>query len=154
MITYKQGNLLADEASALVNTVNMMGVMGKGIALQFRKEFPWNYRVYVDGCQGGLVGLGKLLVMDDTSETYGDKLIINLATKIRWDKPSEYAYIEYGLKALVECIHDYQIKSIALPALGCGNGGLDWKIVKPMIEKYLIDLPIIINVYEPQNQNL
>ncbi|MBS1527516.1 MAG: macro domain-containing protein [Bacteroidetes bacterium] len=150
MITYKQGNLLADEASALVNTVNMMGVMGKGIALQFKKEFPWNYRVYVDACQGGLVGIGKLLLMDDTSENYGEKLIINFATKIHWAKPSEYYFIEAGLKALVICIHDHTIKSIAIPALGCGNGGLDCNIVKPMIEKYLAPLDLIVNIYEPQ----
>jgi O-acetyl-ADP-ribose deacetylase (regulator of RNase III) len=153
MITYKKGNLLADEASALVNTVNMMGVMGKGIALAFKKEFPWNYRVYVDACHGGLVGIGKLLLMDDTSETYGSKLIINFATKIHWSKPSEYFFIEAGLEALVNCINDHKIPSIAIPALGCGNGGLDWQIVKPMIEKHLSGLNIIISIYEPQNLN-
>ena len=149
MITYKKGNLLADEASALVNTVNMMGVMGKGIALQFKKEFSWNYRVYVDACQGGLVGIGKLLLMDDTSETYCQKLIIIFATKTTWSKPSEYYYIEAGLKALVTCIHDHQIESVAIPALGCGNGGLDWTIVKAMMEKYLADLGTTIIIYEP-----
>ena len=153
MITYKKGNLLADEATALVNTVNIMGVMGKGIALAFKKEFPWNYRVYVDACQGGLVGIGKLLLMDDTSETYGSKLIINFATKIHWSKPSEYFFIEAGLEELVNCINDHKIPSIAIPALGCGNGGLEWQIVKPMIEKHLSGLNIIINIYEPQNLN-
>ena len=151
MITYKKGNLLADEASALVNTVNMVGVMGKGIALDFKKEFPWNYRVYLDAFQGGLVGIGKLLLMDDTSETYGAKLIINFATKIHWSNPSKYDYIEAGLEALVNCIHDHQIESIAIPALGCGNGGLDWAIVKPMMEKYLAGLSISIKIYEPGN---
>lgn len=151
MINYKNGNLLADEASALVNTVNMTGVMGKGIAVQFKKEFPWNYRVYVDACQGGLVGIGKLLLMDDTSEKYGDKLIINFATKIHWANPSEYHFIELGLQALVKCIQDYKIKSIAIPALGCSNGGLDWNIVKSMLEKYLSGLDITMNIYEPLN---
>ena len=154
MIVYKKGNLFADEASALVNTVNMMGVMGKGIALQFKKEFPWNYRVYVDACQGGLVGIGKLLVMDDTSENYGEKLIINFATKIHWSKPSEYAYIEAGLRALDKVIDDHSIKSIAIPAMGCGNGGLNWHFVKPMMEKYLSGLNITVNIYEPRNFKL
>jgi O-acetyl-ADP-ribose deacetylase (regulator of RNase III) len=149
MITYKKGNLLADEASALVNTVNMGGVMGKGIALAFKKEFPFNYRCYVDACQGGLVFIGKMLCMDDTSLQYGTKLIINFPTKIRWWLPSNYDYIEAGLKALVTCIHDHQIESIAIPALGCGNGGLDWTIVKPMMEKYLAGLGIAIIIYEP-----
>jgi O-acetyl-ADP-ribose deacetylase (regulator of RNase III) len=142
MITYKKGDLLADEAFALVNTVNMGGVMGKGIALAFKKEFPFNYRCYVDACQGGLVGIGKMLCMDDTSLLHGTKLI-------RWWLPSEYHYIEAGLEALVKCIADHQINSIAIPALGCCNGGLDWQIIKPMIEKHLSCLNITINIYEP-----
>jgi O-acetyl-ADP-ribose deacetylase (regulator of RNase III) len=149
MITYKKGDLLADEAFALVNTVNMGDVMGKGIALAFKKEFPFNYRCYVDACQGGLVGIGKMLCMDDTSSLYGTKLIINFPTKIRWWLPSEYHYIEAGLEALVKCIADHQINSIAIPALGCGNGGLDWQMVKPMIEKHLSCLNITIHIYEP-----
>jgi O-acetyl-ADP-ribose deacetylase (regulator of RNase III) len=149
MINYKKGDLLADEAFALVNTVNMGGVMGKGIALAFKKEFPFNYRCYADACQGGLVCIGKMLVMDDTSLLYGNKLIINFPTKIRWWLPSEYDYIETGLTALVKCIADHQIKSIAIPAIGCGNGGLDWQIVKPMIEKQLSGINATINIYEP-----
>lgn len=149
MITYKKGDLLADEASALVNTVNMGGVMGKGIALLFKKEFPLNYRCYADACQGGLVNIGSMFCMDDTSLLYGEKLIINFPTKIRWWLPSEYHYIEAGLTALVKCIADYQIESIAIPALGCGNGGLDWQLVKPMIEKYLSGIKATINIYEP-----
>jgi len=149
MITYKKGDLLADEAFALVNTVNMGGVMGKGIALAFKKEFPFNYRCYVDACQGGLVCIGKMLCMDDTCLLYGTKLIINFPTKIVWWKPSEYYYIEAGLEALVTCISDHKIQSIAIPALGCGNGGLDWQIVKPMIEKHLSGINATINIYEP-----
>lgn len=153
MITYKKGDLLADEASALVNTVNMGGVMGKGIALSFKKEFPFNYRVYIDACQGGLVNIGSMLCMDDNSLLYGEKLIINFPTKIRWWLPSEYYYIELGLTALVRCIAQHQIKSIAIPALGCGNGGLDWQMVKPMMEKHLSGLNIPINIYEPLSFN-
>jgi O-acetyl-ADP-ribose deacetylase (regulator of RNase III) len=154
MITYKIGNLLADEASALVNTVNMMGIMGKGIALQFKKEFPWNYRVYIDACRGGLVGIGKLLLTEDFSEIYGEKLIVNFATKIHWAKPSEYYFIDAGLQALVRCIYDHKITSIAIPALGCCNGGLDWHIVKPMMEEYLSGVDATIKIYEPQTLTL
>ena len=149
MITYKKGDLLADKAFALVNTVNMGGVMGKGIALAFKREFLFNYRCYVDACQGGLVSIGKMLCIDDTSLFYGTKLIINFPTKIRWWLPSEYDYIEAGLPALIKCIADHQIESIAIPALGCGNGGLDWKIVKILIEKYLSGINANINIYEP-----
>lgn len=149
MITYKKGDLLADEAFALVNTVNMGGVMGKGIALAFKKEFPFNYRCYVDGCQGGLVNIGSMFCMEDQSLIYGAKFIINFPTKIRWWLPSEYPYIDLGLTALVECMQHHQLKSVAIPALGCYNGGLDWQIVKPMIEKHLSEIDATINIYEP-----
>jgi O-acetyl-ADP-ribose deacetylase (regulator of RNase III) len=149
MITYKKGDLLADEAFALVNTVNMGGVMGKGIALSFKKEFPFNYRCYQDACQGGLVCIGKVLCIEDNSLLLGIKLIINFPTKIRWWLPSEYFYIEAGLKALVSAIEENQIKSIAIPALGCGNGGLDWNLVKSMIESHFSGVEATINIYEP-----
>jgi len=149
MITYKTGDLLADEAFALVNTVNMGGVMGKGIALAFKKEFPFNYRCYLDGCQGGLVNIGSMFCMEDQSLLYGSKFIINFPTKIRWWLPSEYHYIELGLTALVESIKYHQLNSIAIPALGCGNGGLDWQLVRQMMEGHLSSVDATINIYEP-----
>ncbi|MBS1505208.1 MAG: macro domain-containing protein [Bacteroidetes bacterium] len=149
MIQYQSGNVLESPAEALVNTVNTVGVMGKGIALQFKKEFPFNTRKYEEACQNGLIGIGKLLVVRDTSLATGEKVIINFPTKKDWRKPSEYSFIESGLKDLVRLIHEEKIKSIAIPPLGSGNGGLDWQRVKGILERHLSDLPIQVYVYEP-----
>ena len=149
MIVYKSGNLLADTAEALINTVNTKGVMGKGIALAFRQAFPRNYLEYREACQKAQVGIGRLLVIQDTNPVYGAKLIINLPTKTHWIYPSEYSYVEAGLHALRQFIMQYRVTSVALPALGCGNGGLNWQVVKGMVETALGDLSCDIRVYEP-----
>src|ERR1700712_5603810 len=122
MITFHTGNLLQSNAYALVNTVNTIGVMGKGIALQFKNEFPHNYAVYREACLKHELTVGHLLPVKDCSLLLGEKLIINFPTKTYWRFPSEYSYIEQGLQALVELITEKQITSIAIPALGCGNG--------------------------------
>ena len=96
MIHYIKGNLLESEAEALVNTVNTVGVMGKGIALQFREQYPENYRVYKNACANNELRVGKMLVVEDSSLTSGKKTIINFPTKIHWRRPSEYSYIEEG----------------------------------------------------------
>jgi len=146
---YVKGNLLEAKTEALVNTVNTVGVMGKGIALQFKETFPVNFKVYSAACKNGELRPGKLLaVKDHTLE--GEKLIINFPTKTEWFKKSQYDYIESGLQELARLIVAREIKSIAIPPLGCGNGGLKWEKVKPMMEKYLgglQDTDII--VYEP-----
>ncbi|SDE34999.1 O-acetyl-ADP-ribose deacetylase (regulator of RNase III), contains Macro domain [Mucilaginibacter pineti] len=149
MITYVKGNLLEDKAEALVNTVNTVGVMGKGIALAFKQAFPHNFRVYADACKTGTFGIGKILPVRDTNLLYGDKLIVNLPTKAHWRQPSEYEFVEAGLIALVDYLKANAVGSLALPALGCGNGGLRWDVVKPMIERYLEQFDIDIVVYEP-----
>ena len=149
MITFMQGNLLDSKAFALVNTVNTFGVMGKGIALQFKNEFPHNFNVYREVCNKRQFAIGQLLIINDNSLLLGDRLIINLPTKTHWRLPSEYNYIERGLKALKEAIIDRQIPSIALPALGCGNDGSEWPNVKLMIANALADLPANIEVYGP-----
>ena len=148
---FVKGNLLEANTQALVNTVNTVGVMGKGIALQFKNDFPHNYQEYVAACKAGTLQPGTLLVVKDVSPA-GDKIIINFPTKTQWHLKSKYEYIESGLKALVDAIHQYDIKSIALPPLGCGNGGLKWEKVKPMIEHYLGPLTgVDIQVFEPND---
>ena len=143
------GDMLRAKAEALVNTVNTVGVMGKGIALQFKEAFPQNNKFYIEACKKRELEPGKLLAVWDNNLVLGKKLIINFPTKTHWRQPSKYEYIESGLQALVILIEKENIQSVALPALGCGNGGLDWARVKPLIEKYLGELPLQIIVYEP-----
>lgn len=152
MITYKTGNLFDSKADALINTVNTEGVMGKGIALQFKKEFPNNYKMYNELCKKGDFNIGDLLFFKEENIAAGEKWIINFPTKTTWRKPSEYSYIETGLNSLISSLSNYPINSIALPPLGSGNGGLDWQRVKAMIEEKLGPLDILIEVYEPNNK--
>lgn len=148
MIHYLTGDIFDSNAQALVNTVNLVGVMGKGIALQFKKRYPENYAVYRKACKDGQIGIGKLLVVED-STILGRKLIINFPTKTDWRKPSEYEYIEAGLNDLVNVMKSRGINSIAIPPLGAGNGGLNWAIVKGLIEKILSEVDADIYIYEP-----
>jgi O-acetyl-ADP-ribose deacetylase (regulator of RNase III) len=151
MIKYTQGNLLDAPVDALVNTVNTVGVMGKGIALQFKNRFSNNYKIYQEACKAKSFGVGELLVVEE-KDLNEKKLIINFPTKAHWRADSKYEYIESGLKELSKLILDKKITSIALPPLGCGNGGLDWEKVKPMIDQYLGDLPAEVLVYTPNDQ--
>lgn len=150
MIRIVSGNMLDAKVEALVNTVNTVGVMGKGIALQFRNTFLHNYKVYKEACKNKTFHTGEILVVKDR-DINGEKFIINFPTKEHWKGASRYEFIESGLKALSNFISKKNIKSIALPPLGCGNGGLDWEIVKPMIERHLDGLDCDIQVYEPNN---
>ncbi len=152
MIRYITGNILDSSARALVNTVNTVGVMGKGIALQFKKAYPNNYKAYEKACKNNGIHVGKMFVTSDSNTTSGERIIINFPTKTDWRKPSEYKYIEDGLDNLIEIINEKQIKSIAIPPLGAGNGGLNWAVVKKMIEEKLGHLDIDIHVYEPTVQ--
>jgi O-acetyl-ADP-ribose deacetylase (regulator of RNase III) len=151
MIHYKIGNLLDSEAEALVNTVNTVGVMGKGIALQFKNMFPNNFKLYSIACKNQDLKIGTLLVNKEETLLTGNKIIINFPTKTDWRLPSEYEYIELGLKKLINVIKDNNIKSIAIPPLGSGNGGLDWHKVKPILEAYLKNLDCDVYIYEPSN---
>ncbi len=148
MIHYRQGNIFDSQAQALVNTVNLVGVMGKGIALQFKQHFPKNYKLYKQACQQGDIAIGKLFVTREQT-VFGEKIIINFPTKTDWRKSSEYSYIEAGLCDLIRVIEQYKIASVALPPLGAGNGGLIWEDVRLMIEKHLSKLDIDIFVYQP-----
>jgi len=149
MLKFTSGNLLESKCYALVNTVNTVGVMGKGIALQFKNEFPYNYKVYRKACQTRQLQIGRLLPVKDRSLLLGERLIINSPTKTHWRLPSAYTYIEQGLIALAKFIAEERIQVIAVPALGCGNGGLDWLIVKEMIYRHLEPVNAVIEIYQP-----
>lgn len=149
MIEYKSANLLESNADALVNTVNTVGVMGKGIALQFKNLFPNNYKLYAKACKANEVKVGNLFITEEASLLGGKKIIINFPTKTDWRKPSEYAYIESGLLELARVIKERDIKSVAIPPLGAGNGGLDWEKVKELINRYLSNIDSNIYIYQP-----
>lgn len=140
MIEHVSGNLLEADAEALVNTVNTVGIMGKGIALQFRQAHPENYEAYRKACERGEVEPGRMLVFH-TGQLGNPRHIINFPTKRHWKGKSKLADIEAGLAALVKLVRDERIRSIALPPLGCGNGGLDWDDVRPRIIKAFAALP-------------
>jgi O-acetyl-ADP-ribose deacetylase (regulator of RNase III) len=149
MIRYTQGNLLDANADALVNTVNEVGVMGKGIALQFRDAFPDSARVYEHEAKAKRVHVGTMLVTAGAA-LLGPRLIIHFPTKKNWRQPSQLSWIREGLLDLVRVIRQEEIRSIALPPLGCGNGGLDWALVRPEIERALGVLSDVdVTVFEP-----
>ncbi len=153
MIKYKKGNILNEPADAIVNTVNCVGVMGRGIALQFKKAYPQNFTAYKKACDNGNVKPGEMFIFP-LNTLLQPKYIINFPTKRHWKGKSHIADIEKGLSALKEDIIKLGIKSIAIPPLGCGLGGLDWAKVKLKIEnelKQLNDVEII--VFEPNNEN-
>jgi O-acetyl-ADP-ribose deacetylase (regulator of RNase III) len=153
MVVYVKGDILDSAAPVLVNTVNTVGVMGKGVALQFKRAFPDNFRAYSQACKTGDIAIGKLFLSRDSNLLTGEKLIINFPTKTDWRKPSEYGYIEAGLKDLIRVISENNIKTVALPPLGAGNGGLEWERVKKIIEKMLSPLTgVEVLVYEPTSQ--
>ncbi len=151
MIHYVKGNLFESEAQALVNTVNTVGVMGKGIALQFKNTFPQNFKIYRDACKNNQLQIGKLLITEEKT-LLGKKIIINFPTKQHWKSPSEYSYIEDGLVELVKFLNTNNIQSIAIPPLGAGNGGLNWNKVKKILEKNLTDIDCDIFIFEPNFQ--
>lgn len=151
MINLEHGNLLEANAEALVNTVNTEGVMGKGIALQFRNMFPAMYKEYVDACRAGIVQLGKMDIHHVTSIGTGPNWIINFPTKGHWRSKSRLHDIEAGLEDLTQVIAKLHIKSIAIPPLGCGNGGLAWTEVRPLIERAFAKLPHVqVLLYPPE----
>lgn len=140
MIQYTSGNLLEADVDALVNTVNSVGFMGKGIALQFRQAFPANYLAYRSACQAGRVQPGRMFIFE-TRAVIGPSYIINFPTKRHWKGKSKLADIEAGLTALVEDVTRLGIRSLAIPPLGCGLGGLSWSDVRPRIEQAFSALP-------------
>lgn len=149
MIEYKQGDILRDQSEALVNTVNCVGVMGRGIALQFKKAFPPNFSAYVAACKNKEVQPGRMFVFE-TGQLTAPRYIINFPTKRHWRGASRMEDIDSGLQALVETIRRYRIESIAIPPLGSGLGGLSWADVRPRIEAALQQLQDVhVTIYEP-----
>ena len=151
MITFTEGNLLEARAEALVNTVNTVGVMGKGIALMFKERFDDNYRQYAAACKAKHVQVGKMFVTP-VHELGGPRWIVNFPTKQHWRSPSRMEWVVDGLQDLRRFLVQEQVKSVAIPPLGAGNGGLDWALVRPQIEAALGDLDIEIMVFEPTRQ--
>ncbi len=149
MIRHTTGNLLSADAEALVNTVNTVGVMGKGIALMFKERFPEAFRVYKDACDRQEVQTGRMFVTP-TGELQGPRWVIHFATKRHWRAPSRLKWIDEGLADLRRVLIDRGITSIAIPPLGAGNGRLDWSDVRPLIERHLGDLDgVDVLVFEP-----
>ena len=149
MIQFTRGNLLKADVEALVNTVNSVGAMGKGIAFQFKKAFPDNFVAYQKACSRKEVRPGKMFVFE-TGAIVNPKYIINFPTKGHWRNDSQIEYIESGLKALVNEITLNKIRSVAIPPLGCGLGGLKWEDVRPRIVNAFEHLPDIqVLIFEP-----
>ena len=156
MITYVRTNIFESRADVLVNTVNTVGVMGKGLAKEFKRIYPDMFKTYQKFCENGTLTVGKLQVYKTSN-----KWILNFPTKANWRSPSKLEYVEQGLQKFVEHYERLGIKSIAFPMLGCGNGGLSWEDeVKPLMEKYLKPLPIntFIHIakkdaYKPEHKN-
>ncbi len=152
MIRFTQGNLLAANTEALVNTVNTVGVMGKGIALMFKEAYLDNFKRYAAACKAGEVEVGRMFVTE-LDQLMGPRWIINFPTKQHWRSPSQMEWIRDGLDDLRDFIKEHGIRSIAIPPLGSGNGGLAWPQVRAEIEQRLGGLDDVdVVVYEPADQ--
>jgi len=154
MIEYKQGDILHADVEVLVNTVNCVGVMGRGIALQFKHAFPDNFKAYAIACKHNKVQLGHIFVYA-TEQLTNPRYIVNFPTKHHWRDKSRIIDIDIGLQKLVDFIHKQGIKSIAIPPLGSGLGGLNWLDVKPRIELALQNcIGTHVFIYEPTNTRI
>jgi len=149
MIQNATGNLLEADAEALVNTVNCVGFMGKGIALQFKQAWPENFEAYAKACTAGQVRPGRMFIWE-TGRMINPKFIINFPTKRNWRGKSRIEDIKSGLRALIVDVRRLGIRTIAVPPLGCGNGGLDWQEVRPLIEEAFAEVPDVnVFLYSP-----
>jgi O-acetyl-ADP-ribose deacetylase (regulator of RNase III) len=149
MIEYTSGDILKCEADALVNTVNCVGVMGRGLALQFKNVYPDNFKAYMAACKREAVRPGRMFVYE-TGHLMSPRFIINFPTKRHWRDKSRIEDIESGLADLAKVIRDLELRSVAVPPLGCGLGGLDWNDVRSHIERALGNLADVqVLVFEP-----
>ena len=148
-IVFVTGNILEDESEALVNPVNTVGIMGKGLALAFKERFPEMFKDYVAACQRKAVTIGEMhcfRAIDHFTEK-NERWIVNFPTKIHWRDRSNIKYIRYGLIDLVQALKDIDVKSVAIPPLGCGCGGLQWFEVKDLITEAFKDSEIAVTIY-------
>ena len=143
MLTYIRKSILGSNAQTVVNTVNTVGVMGKGLAAEFKKRYPDMFRRYRDLCLSGKFQMGQLWLWKGPNQW-----VLNFPTKKHWRKPSQISYVEMGLKKFVQSYEERGITEIAFPRLGCGNGGLDWDEVRPLMEQYLSRLPIRVDIHD------
>lgn len=145
MITFLEGNLFDSPAQVITNTVNCVGVMGKGVALEFKKRYPAMFEDYKKRCEKGLLKVGQPYLWEDETAQ-----VLNFPTKRHWRAGSRLEDIEAGLKYLAAHYTEMGIITLAMPPLGCGNGGLDWGDVKALLAKYLGDaLDLEVFVYVP-----
>ena len=150
MVEFKVGDIFSEDAEALVNTVNCVGVMGRGVALQFKRAFPENFKAYAERCERQEMKPGEVFVFK-TANLGSPRYIINFPTKRHWKGKSRLEDIESGLKSLIEEIKERGIRSVALPPLGSGLGGLNWnREIRPLLERSLSELPDVnVVVFEP-----
>lgn len=150
MIEYVAGDITEANSEALVNTINCVGTMGRGLALRFRRIYPDNYQAYIDACERNEVRPGRMLVFC-TGQPGNPRFIINFPTKRHWKSKSRIEDIDLGLVSLVDEVERRGIRSIAIPALGCDLGGLDWRDVRPRIESAFRPLAgVRVVLFEPQ----
>lgn len=147
IITLMYGDLFESKADAIVNPINCVGVMGGGLALEFKNRYPEMFKVYVDLCKAGHLTPGTI---------YGHRppsgpVVLNFPTKDHWKDPSLIKYIHEGLPELISTMRDMDLKSVAIPALGCGLGGLNWADVEPVIRKAFKDTDLEVHLYPPYN---
>ncbi len=154
MTELTRGNILQADAEALVNTVNCVGVMGKGIALQFKHAFPENFEAYAEACRNHEVRLGHMFIVP-TGRMVNPKYIVNFPTKQHWKGKSNLKDIEAGLTSLIQEVKHLGIHSIAIPPLGCGLGGLEWAKVGSLIKSAFDKIPEVhVLLYEPQGASV
>lgn len=146
-IQYISSSIFESRLQTLVNPVNTVGVMGKGLAAEFKHRYPEMFKRYKEHCEAGALTIGKLHLYQARW-----RLILNFPTKKYWKDPSELEWIEIGLKKLAAIYEEKGIISLAMPQLGCGNGGLGWEDVQPLIERYMEPLPIPIHVHTVQRR--
>jgi O-acetyl-ADP-ribose deacetylase (regulator of RNase III) len=148
MIELARGNLLDSGAEALVNPVNCRGVMGAGLALAFKRRFPEVFDAYRAACESGELRLGQMHAV----QVVGGQWILHVPTKDHWRQPSKLEYVRDGLGNVLACVRCHRIGSIAIPALGCGLGGLDWADVEPLIRQAFEPLPEVrVMLYPPRS---
>ncbi|KKR00036.1 MAG: Appr-1-p processing domain protein [Candidatus Woesebacteria bacterium GW2011_GWB1_39_12] len=145
---FVHGNIFDSDCDILVNTINCVGVMGKGVALECKKRFPQNFKEYWKACKDEQIHPGEIFIFQENGKT-----IINLATKNHWKNSSRLEWVEKGTIALARLLRASGGSTIAIPPLGCGNGNLKWQDVRPILEKYLSDIPDVeICIFEPESE--